>query len=152
MYNANTNYHIQFTPCKQDMPGKGTHRCLEPAFPPLLALHQPNMPELLIKRIRKTIHTYVQRDPTWRRLSSLPLVKTQALPDILPQVLIRPIASTTKTCNRSMAKSMPPHISMGTKVRQLGSFATACSMQIPIIAFNSQTARKACLEGESAAA
>ena len=68
------------------MSGRGKRRCLEPAFPPLQPLHQPDMPELLIKRIRKTIHTYVQRDPTWRRLFLLPLVKTQALPKLLPQL------------------------------------------------------------------
>ena len=30
------------------MSGRGKHRCLEPAFPPLQPLHQPEKPELTI--------------------------------------------------------------------------------------------------------
>ena len=69
IHHMKTNYSILCASCKQGMSGRGKRRCLEPAFPPPQPLHQPDMPELLIKQIHETIHTYVQRDPTRRRLS-----------------------------------------------------------------------------------
>ena len=78
--------------------------------------------------------------------------QTSAPPKTLPQHLTHQRPSPIEACKRSMAKSMPPHISVGTKVRQLGSFASARFMQASIFTFYVHTASKACLEGESAAA
>ena len=86
IHHMNTNYPSLCANCKQGMSGRGKRRCLEPAFPPLQPLHQPEKPELTIytckainifTKLYRTIYnatllgadfSHLQRDPARRRL------------------------------------------------------------------------------------